>query len=413
MNVSVLTRFIAASGLTNLADGIALVVWGWVASLLTRDPVLISLLPIALRLPWVIFAIPAGLVTDRADRRALILWADAVRFMAFATIAVAIFLALPLKPPAETGVSHPVLFATLAVTALVVGIAEVFRDNAAQTMLPAIVAHDDLERANGRLWSVELVGNSLAGPALGALLITLLVPTPFALNAFAFAAAFLLIKTIRGPFAPVPSDEPRQGSAIGEAFGFLRSKPILILLAVSTGVMNLIHQLIVIALVLHLQENLNAGAGAYGLILASGAVGGILAGFVSERIIGKIGRARSVQWAPVLMTVSFGILVLSPSVAVMCILFAIEGFAAVLWNTVSVSFRQRIIPDAMLGRVNSVYRLLAWGMMPIGLLMSGVLVRLSEGPLERGDALVVPFIAGAIISLLLTVTIWRPLGRAF
>ena len=68
-NSSLLGRFIAASGLANLADGIAVVVWAWVATLLTREPVLIALMPIALRLPWMLFALPAGIVTDRTDRR--------------------------------------------------------------------------------------------------------------------------------------------------------------------------------------------------------------------------------------------------------------------------------------------------------------------------------------------------------
>ena len=61
--------FVAASGLTNLADGIAVVAWAWMATLLTRDPFLIALMPVALRLPWFIFAIPAGIITDRVDRR--------------------------------------------------------------------------------------------------------------------------------------------------------------------------------------------------------------------------------------------------------------------------------------------------------------------------------------------------------
>ncbi|MBU2244240.1 MAG: MFS transporter, partial [Alphaproteobacteria bacterium] len=73
MTLRPLHRFILASGLTNLADGIATVAWAWLASLLTRDPVWIALVPVALRLPWALCAIPAGIITDRADRRVLIL----------------------------------------------------------------------------------------------------------------------------------------------------------------------------------------------------------------------------------------------------------------------------------------------------------------------------------------------------
>ena len=91
-----ITRFIAASGLTNLADGVAVVAWAWAASLLTRDALLIALVPVALRLPWFLFAIPAGIVTDRMDWLRLIQTMDVVRGTAFAAAAVAIWAALPL-----------------------------------------------------------------------------------------------------------------------------------------------------------------------------------------------------------------------------------------------------------------------------------------------------------------------------
>ena len=182
-------RFVAASGMTNLADGIATVAWAWLASLLTRDPLFIALVPVALRLPWVLFALPAGIVTDRMDRRILILRMDSLRAVAFAGTAVCVWMALPLGQPPGQGVAAPALFAAILLAALLVGSAEVFRDNAAQTMLPAIVPHEDLERANGRLWSVELIGNALLGPALGAGLIGLALPLPFAVNAAAYGVA--------------------------------------------------------------------------------------------------------------------------------------------------------------------------------------------------------------------------------
>ncbi|MGL4321430.1 MAG: MFS transporter [Paracoccaceae bacterium] len=76
-------RFVAASGLTNLADGVAVVAWAWLASLLTRDALLVALVPVALRVPWFLFALPAGIVTDRVDRRRLIMAMDALRAGAF------------------------------------------------------------------------------------------------------------------------------------------------------------------------------------------------------------------------------------------------------------------------------------------------------------------------------------------
>ncbi|MGR3513941.1 MAG: MFS transporter [Paracoccaceae bacterium] len=408
-----LTRFIASSGLANLADGIAVVVWAWLASLLTRDPLLIAALPVVLRLPWFLFAIPAGLVTDRVDRRLLILAMDGVRALAFTVVGAAIWLTLPLAPAPETGLAHPGLFAVLALSAVVIGVAEVFRDNAAQTIMPSLVPHERLEAANGRLWSVELVGNALLGPAVGAFLIAAFLPLPFLLNAVAFAVGAWLVLSITGQYRPVQSAQRNWRHEFFEGWNFLKNAPVLKLLAVSTGVWNLLHQMIVIALVLHVQENLGLGAPAYGMILAAGAIGGIAGGVVGVRVVERLGRGRSAQLMTLLSAISFAAIPFAPNAWALAVLFVFSEFTGIIWNTVSVSYRQRIIPDALLGRVNSLYRLLAWGMMPIGLALSGVLTRLAEGPLPRDTALIVPFVVAGLGGILLAAVIWRPIGRAF
>lgn len=408
-----MTAFIAASGFANLADGIALVVWAWLATLLTRDPVLVALLPVAIRLPWMLFALPAGIVTDRVDRRRLIFVMDVVRAAAFFVATGALWAALPLEPPPENGVAEPNLFAILIVCALVVGTAEVFRDNAAQTMLPALVSHDGLERANGRLWSVELVGNALIGPALGAFLIASVVWLPFAANTVAFALAAILVFAVSGSFRPSKSSERNWRRELGEGIGFLRKAPLLRLLAVITGIWNLLHQMVVIGLVLHVQENLLLDARSYGLILAAGAIGGIAGGFVADRVVRIMGPGAAAQWMSLASALAFAAVAFAPNGWSLALVLAAFEFTGLIWNTVSVSYRQRAIPDALLGRVNSIYRLLAWGMMPVGLLLSGVLVTVAETFTSRGVALTVPFLCAAFGAGLLTLIAWRPLGRGF
>lgn len=409
-----LYRFIAASGFSNLADGVAVVVWAWIASLLTRDPVLIALLPVALRLPWFFLALPAGIVTDRVDRRRLIIVMDIVRALAFATAAAVVFISTPLPPPAQTGTALPLLFVALVACALIVGSAEVFRDNAAQTLLPAIVPHTHLERANGRLWSVELVGNSLLGPAIGAFLIASFIWLPFAVNALAFTAAVLLMLTVRGNFTS--EKEIATGnwrSELKEGLVFLKNSPLLKLLAITTGVWNLLHQIIVIALVLHVQENLGLRAQGYGLMLAAGAVGGIAGGLLADRIIKPLGPGRASQWMTFASAVAFMVMPFAPDGYILAVVLAAFEFTGIIWNTVSVSYRQRVIPSELLGRVNSIYRLLAWGTMPIGLLLSGFIVTFSETYMLRSTALTMPFLAAACGALLLTVLVWKPLGAGF
>ncbi|WP_415401837.1 MFS transporter [Tateyamaria sp. SN3-11] len=408
-----LSKFILASGMTNLADGIAVVVWAWVASLLSRDPILIALMPIALRLPWFLFALPAGVVTDRVDRRRLILAMDVVRALAFGTAALVVLTSLPFAPPATDGTDMPVLFAALLGCAVLVGTAEVFRDNAAQTMLPAIVSHDQLERANGRLWSVELVGNSLLGPALGAFLIAWVIWLPFALNTAAFALAVVLMIGLQGQFKPARAEARDWRKELGQGLAFLRDAPLLRLLAVVTGVWNLLHQMVVIALILYVQESLGLEAWAYGLILAAGAVGGIAGGLVADRVVARMGPGASAQWMTLASAVAFVAIPLAPNGIVLAIVLAAFEFTGLIWNTVSVSYRQRSIPDALLGRVNSIYRLLAWGMMPIGLLLSGLVVSWAETTVAREVALVTPFVVAAVGAALLTLLAWRPLGTGF
>ena len=406
-------RFAASSGLTNLADGVATVAWAWLASLLTRDPFLIALVPVALRLPWFAFAIPAGVTSDRMDRRALILRMDALRAVAFGTVALSLWSAVPLPDPPARGVADLPVFLILVAAALLVGVAEVYRDNAAQTMIPSIVPHDQLERANGRLWSVELTGNALVGPAVGALLIGYALPLPFALNALAYVLAIVLLAGIRGSFRPQVVRDRNWRAEVREGFAFLAGAPLLRTLAWITGFWNLLFQMVLIALILHVQENLNASAFVYGLILAAGAVGGILGGMCGDAIIRRLGPGTTAQWMLFASAPAFLAIGLAPGPVALAIVLLLFEFTGLVWNTVSVSYRQRAIPDHLLGRVNSLYRLLAWGMMPIGLLLSGLIARGAEQVMARELALMMPFFAAAAGALILAGAGWRGLGRGF
>lgn len=411
--MTALQRFITASGMTNLADGIAVVAWGWIASLLTRDALLVALVPVALRLPWAVLALPAGLVTDRVDRRRLILAMDALRALAFLGAAVSLWLALPLGVAPAEGVSSPTLYAALLVAALVVGGAEVFRDNAAQTMLPALVPPERLERANGQLWSAELLTNALIGPALGAFLIGLWLPLAFGLNAVAYGVALWLVAGLAGPFRAERGERRGWREELGEGFQFLRGVPLLQTLAWTTGFWNLFHQMIVIAVVLHAQENLGLSAQAYGLTLAGGAVGGIAGSLMGERIARALGSVRTMQWMLAASGPCFIGMALAPGAWTLGACFAAMEFSGFVWNVVSVSTRQRMIPDRLLGRVNSLYRLLAWGMMPVGLVLSGLVVSLGELFLPRGTALVLPFWAAGLGALVVAGAVWGRIRQGF
>lgn len=277
-------------------------------------------------------------------------------------------------------------------------------------MLPALAPRDRLEAANGRLWSIELTGNALVGPPLGAALVAVAVPLPFAVNGLAYALAALVVAGIGGTYRPARPGARFWRAELAEGVRFLRDAPLLRLLAWLTGFWNLFFQMMTIALILHVQENLGLSSTVYGLILAAGAVGGIAGAVSGEWIVRRLGRGRTAQCMLLASAPAFAGIALAPGGWSLAAALMVFEFSGLVWNTISVSTRQRMTPDHLLGRVNSVYRLLAWGMMPIGLLLSGLIVRAAETHLPREAALTAPLWVATAGILALALVGWRPLG---
>jgi MFS family permease len=404
-------RFLAATGLANLGDGIAVLAWVWVATTLTRDAGLVALVPVALRLPWVVFAIPAGLVADRLDRRRVVIAMDALRALAFLFAAAALAVQGPLPPAPMVGVSSVPLFATLCLSALAVGIAEVFRDNAAQALLPAIVPDEGLERANGRLWTVEALANQMIGPALGAFLLGAALALPFAVNALFYGLAAALMLRVAGRFRPEAPAIEGWRPALVAGVRYLRGQPLLLLLAVITGVWNLCFEAVMFTMVLHVQENLGLSAQQYGFMLTAFALGGAAAGLVGDRIALRLGTGRTMQAALLVSAVLLLAVPMAASGWVLAVCFILFEMAGITWNIVSVSLRQRLIPDALRGRVNSLYRLLAWGMIPLGIALSGWVIGVGEPLVGRSEALKLPLWLAGGLMLAVSLIVARPLRR--
>ncbi len=175
-------RFLfSATAISNLGDGVSALAFPWLATLITRDPLLVAFVAFSTRLPWLLLSIPAGVWTDRADRRQLMMRADLARLTLTAGVVGLIFAA----PEFPVGDPTPYILG-LSALAFLLGCAEVLRDNAAQTVLPSVVPKDTLEHANGQLWSVEQVMGSFVGPPLAGLLIAYAVPAPFVVDALTF-----------------------------------------------------------------------------------------------------------------------------------------------------------------------------------------------------------------------------------
>ncbi|CDN96269.1 MFS transporter [Agrobacterium tumefaciens] len=387
----------SASAVSNLADGISMVAIPWLATLLTSDPLLISMIAVAQRMPWLLFALPVGVWTDRSDRRLLMVRADLAR-LALMICAVAMISATTALPrAADAGMTG--IF-SLAVIAFLLGCAEVVRDNAAQTILPSLVAPGDLEHANGQMWSAEQVTGQFIGPPLAGLLITAGIAFPFGLDAGFYAASALLIWLIVLP-PRKPSGTFAFWPALREGLGWMRHNRMILRLALMLGIINAVFIGGMTILVLYAQEVLQLSATAYGVLLTCGAAGGVLGGLASPWLAQRLGARKSLVLALCTFALFNLALGLSGSVPLVAVGLFFEAAAGMLWNVVTVSYRQRRIPDELLGRVNSVYRFFGWGAMSFGALAAGLLVTLAEPALGRIAALHLPYLVGAAICTVL------------
>ena len=377
----------SASAISNLGDGVSALALPWLASLLTRDAMLIATVAMAQRLPWFFLSLPAGVWTDRMDRRILMVRADIVR-LALTLMVVALVVSTPALPlPDGAGMAE---ILALSVLAFLLGSAEVLRDNAAQTILPSVVAKSDLEAANGQMWSAEQVMGEFIGPPLAGVLIALGVAVPFGFDAASFAVAALLIWFLvlppRAPQASAPFK-----AALLEGIGWMRANPVILRLALMLGVVNACHMAGLTILILYAQEVLRLDAFGTGLLMTAGAVGSVLGGLIAPSICKQLGLRSSMIFGLIAFGTNYALFAATSSALIAGMALAIGGFGAMVWNVATVSFRQRVIPDAILGRVNSIYRFFGWGSMPLGALAGGALVTLAQQDWGREAALRLPF----------------------
>nr|WP_227411833.1 MFS transporter [Cryobacterium sp. BB736] len=353
----------SSSGLSNLADGVFSVALPLVAITYTQSPILIAGVSLALRLPWLIFALQAGALADRMDRRTLMVVANTTRALALVTLAVAALMGLG-------------SIWLIYVVGLAIGFAETIYDTSAQSIMPQIVGRDQLSRANGRLYAVELTANQFVGPPLGGFLVAAGAAIAFTVPAGMWLAAVGVLLLIRGSFKVQREGEKTTIRAdIAEGLRFLLGHRILRTLAIMTGIFNLASSASFAVFVLYAvgpESAMGLNEPAFGVLLTASAIGSLLGSLVAERIEDWVGRSRSLMIGTVGGAIMLGVPAFTTDVWLIGIGFFLGGVTVVLWNVVVVSLRQRITPDRLLGRVNSGYRLIAWGTMPLGAALGGL-----------------------------------------
>jgi MFS family permease len=358
-------RMWTSSGLSNLADGVLKVALPLVALDFTRSPALIAGLAFAFTLPWLVFALPAGALVDRLDRRRAMLGANGVRAALLAGLALGVMF--------DAGSIW-----TLYVVALGVGVAETIYDTSAQSILPQLVRRDQLSRANGRLYAAELSANEFVGPPLAGFLAAAGAFVALASPAGLWVVAVVVLLFVRGSFRVERGPRTTLRADIAEGLRFLWHNRLLRMFAVMVGVFNFATNATFAVFVLYAVgpgSAMGLSTQAFGMLLATLAAGSLVGSFAAEVAERKFGRSR-VLWASILGgALTVGVPALTANPFLIGTAFFVGGIALVISNVVMVSLRQRITPDRLLGRLNSSHRLVAWGSRPLGAAAGGVLAQ--------------------------------------
>jgi MFS family permease len=350
-----------ANAISSTGDGAFVAALPLLAVTITRDPRLVSVVTAATFLPWLLLSLPAGAVVDRYDRATLMWRAQAVQAAVVTIIAILIMVR---KADIEV----------LATGGLLLGSAEVIFSNSAQSVLPAVVPPELLPKANGSQQVSLTVGESFLGPPAGSLLFAVAAALPFGLDAGSFAGSAALLAALprtRPAAEGTSTSRPRIRAQIAEGLRWLAGHRLLRVVAVLLGIYNFANQMGQAILVLLATQTLHVSTRGYGLLLAASAVGSVIGGLVNPVLTRKLGLLPPLVLPAVAAAAAFVGIGLAPDAVVVAAMLAVQGFSAAMWNVVTVSLRQRIIPGHLLGRVNSVYRMLGWGLMPLGALAGG------------------------------------------
>ncbi len=381
----------------NIGDGIALAAGPLLVASQTRDPLLVSMAVLAQTLPVLLFGFAAGVVADRVDR---------IRLMA----AVNLVRALVLGVLASTIVTDAIDIRVVLGALFALGTAETFADIGGQSLLPRIVRREDLGIANARITGGVLLTNQLVAPPIGAFLFAVGMALPFATDAACFALGALIILRVRLNPAPANATGDGEGEAgrswrrdLAGGFRWLVAHPPMRTLALTIIAFNVTFGAAWSVLVLYAQERLRMDELGFGLLTTAMAVGGLIGTAAYGRLERRFSLADIMRVGLLIETGTHLVLALTTLPAVALLTFVVFGMHAFVWGTTATAVRQRAVPDALLGRVTSVYH--------VGT-MAGIIVGTPIGGLlARQYGITAPFWFGFVGSAILVTVMWRQFDK--
>ncbi|GAA4039767.1 MFS transporter [Nonomuraea soli] len=354
---------LSSSVVSNLADGVLKAGAPLLAVTMTRNPALVSLIGVATTLPWLLLALHAGAIADRADRRRIMMLASTARAVSLGGVALL----------ASLGVLNLWL---LLVAVLLAGVAEVFSDTSAQSVLPMTVEPGDLARANGRVVSSQTIGTDFLGAPLAGLVVAAVPAAVLGLPALLFAGAALFLLGMRGSYRPATVSTAPLMSDIATGLRYLRDHRFLSRLAACAGLMNLANSAYFAVFVLYAVgpgSRMGLEPAAFAPISAVLATGAIIGSLLAGRVSAALGEGHTVLGAWLVNSLLLLVPLLAPTLWALFPVAFLLGLTNAGSNVVVISMRQRLIPTELMGRVNSAYRLIGMGGMPLGSLIGGLI----------------------------------------
>jgi MFS family permease len=381
---------LASTWTSNTGDGIALAAGPLLVASQTSNAMLVALAALLQRLPWLVFGLYAGALADRVDRRRMVMVADGLR--AAVVFALAVFI-----------VSGRVSIVVVLGVMLLIGIAEVFTNTASQTLLPMVVAPDDLGLGNARIQSGYLVGYQIVGPPIGAFLFAAGMASPFLAQAVLVGLSITLVARIVTPKGPArDTSESHIRRDIAEGLRWLWNHDAIRTLALVIVAFNVTWAAAWAVLVLYALDHLHMTEVGFGFLTTSAAIGGLLSTVLYRRIEQRFDLATIMRVCLSLEVASHLAFALTRSAAVAMVIMFVFGAYAFVWFAVSQTVRQRSTPLALQGRVGAAYMVCVFGGIVIGQALGGWIA-------ERWG-LTAPFWFAFVGSGITLALVWRQLA---
>ena len=383
----------AGALVSNAGDGIRLAALPLLATTLTTSPFLIATVTAAQFLPWLTFGPFGGALVDRWERRRTILTTQAWRGVVMAVLAVLVW-----SDDAEIWHACAVAF--------LITLGEILVDPSTVALVPTLVDDVDLERANGRMSSVEILTNDFAGGPVGSTLFAFAPWLPFLVDGASYFGSLLPFGQLpRRPRHAPPTNAPKPTVRADAADGFrwLRRHRVLGPFTVAQVIYYFGFAAGYSLLVVLVTDELDASAFAFGVLLAIGAAGALLGSLFGGRISTAVGTRATLAGAVALQGATLAAVAAAASLPVIAALWFLNGIPAGAQRPVARSMQQRLTPNHLLGRVNVTARIFTRGTIVIG--------ALAAGALATATSVRWSFAVGGIIQLLAAAVMWTVLAR--